>query len=591
MKRKSMVAAAMVPILGGAIYMLAARREPNAAGLTQYKVEAVQVGSVRKTVSATGTLQPWKTVDIKSKAGGRVLEMLVDVGTPVTKGQIITRIDPSDTLLAVNLARADIDAAGARKDQSQRTYLLQVQQSEIAIRNAEAALRAARSGRATAQVRLSTARRQAATQPKLTESTITQSKASLSQAVKQRAQLDATNQQAKASAKSAYDQAVANAKNAQANLTRQQNLLAKGFVSQQAVDNAQASADVAQAQVSNAKAKLDTLDAELLANVEAADARVAQARASLKSAEVNRADIANRQDEVSQAQSALKQSEAQVAQAEQSLRQARANRANNAIRELDITSARAAETRSEATRQNAEETLNQTTVRAPSEGVILTKYVDEGTIITSGLSLNSTGSSIVQLGDTTRMFVDVNVDEADIASVDEGQKVEVSMDAYPGIPFEGVVSRVDPQAVVEQNVTMIHVRVEVDNSSPTFRLLKPGMNATCDFIVEAKDDVLTVPSLAVQSNDNGSFVQVAKGGKPAPPDPESGQPADEGTLVGVELDRRPVETGLEGDENTELVSGVAEGDIIVVQTIQPIEDAPGGGGSPFGGGGPGGRRR
>lgn len=590
MKRKTVIAAASVAVIGGAMYMLAGRREPDAAGLTQYKVEAVQVGSVRKTVSATGTLQPWKTVDIKSKAGGRVLEMLVDVGTPVTKGQIIARIDPSDTLLAVNQARADIDAAAARKDQSERTYQLQVEQSEIAVRNAEAALQSARSSRSAARVRLDTAKRQAANQPSLTDAAITQARASLSQAIDQRAQLDATNQQARASAQSAYDQAVANAKNVRANLERQGNLLAKGFVSQQEVDNARASAEVAQAQVTNAKAKLDTLEPELRANVEVADSRVAQARAALKSAETNRADIANRQDEVRQAEAALKQAESQLVQAEQSLRQAKANRATNAIRKLDIASAEATITRSEATRQNAEETLNQTTVRAPSEGVILTKYVDEGTIITSGLSLTSTGSSIVQLGDTTRMFVDVNVDEADIASVEEGQNVEISMDAYPGIPFEGVVSRVDPQAVVEQNVTMIHVRVELDNSSPTFRLLKPGMNATCDFIVESREDVLSVPTIAVQSGREESFVEVATGGRPAPPDPETGRPADDDTLVGIEIERRSVETGLEGDETTELISGVKEGDVIVVQTIRPIESASRGG-SPFGGGGPGGGRR
>ena len=83
---------------------------------------------------------------------------------------------------------------------------------------------------------------------------------------------------------------------------------------------------------------------------------------------------------------------------------------------------------------------------------------------------------------------------------------------------------------------------------------------------------------------------VLAGSKPAPPDPETGDPAEDGTLVGVQVDRRPVEIGLEGDETTELVSGVAEGDPIVVQTIEPIEDAPSGGGSPFGGR-PGGRRR
>ena len=60
-------------------------RAANAADKTQYKIAAAQFGAVKKTVSATGTLQPWSTVDIKSKAGGRVNALLVDVGSVVTK--------------------------------------------------------------------------------------------------------------------------------------------------------------------------------------------------------------------------------------------------------------------------------------------------------------------------------------------------------------------------------------------------------------------------------------------------------------------------------------------------------------------------
>jgi HlyD family secretion protein len=592
MKRNTGIIAtvAALAVLGGA-YLAIGRRGPDTAKLTQYKVAKVERGTVRKTVSATGTLQPWTTVDIKSKAGGRVLALLVDVGTPVKKGQVIARIDPSDTQLAVNQARADIEAAIAKKEQSATQYELQKKQSQIAVNNAKAALDSARDALSSAQSRLDTARRQSKTQPSLTEASIAQAKANYNQAVTSRKQLDATNAQSRASAKSALDQAIANEKNAEANLARQKSLLAKGFVSQQAVDNAQASYDVARAQVSSARTKYNTLDEELEASVAAADARVAQALASLQSAQAGRIDIQNRQAEVRQAEAALRQARSQVVQAREALRQAYANLANNEIRKLDIASANASETRSRASLDNAEETLSQTTVRAPSDGVVLTKYVDTGTIITSGLSLNSTGSSIVQIGDTTRMYVDVKVDETDIANVDEGQKVEITMDAYEGVPFEGKVSRVYPQAVVEQNVTMIHVRVEVDNSSPTFRLLKPGMNATCEFVVDEKEDVLMVPSSAVTTSDDKSTVDIASGGKPAPADPATGQGEDPNVLIEVKTEKREVTIGLEGDDATEVVSGLKEGDTVVVQTIAPATTASTGG-SPIGGMGPGmGRRR
>lgn len=562
--------AALLVVGGAAAFVKYRAAKPISQ--TQYKVAAVTRGPVKKTVSATGTLQPWKVVDIKSKAGGRVNALLVETGTTVKPGQIIARIDPSDTQLSVNQAQADIDSALARTEQSDQTYQLQKQQTTISIANARAALQAA-------QARMATARAQASSQPALTNAAIAQAQASFNQAVKQRKALDSTNPQQIAAAKAAYDQAVANAKNAQSSLTRQASLVQKGYVAQQAVDTAQAGADVAQAQVASARAKLDTVNGELEANVEAADARIAQARAALQNAQAGRVDIANRQNAVGEAVAAVAQSQA-------ALNQAQANAANNAIRRGDITAAKATVARASASLSNAKTTLAQTTVRAPYEGIVLQKYVEAGTIITSGQSLSSTGTSIVQIGDITQMYVDVAVDETDIGSVDPGQKVDVSMDAYSGIPFSGTVKRIEPLAVVASNVTSFHVRVEVDNSSPTFRLLRPGMNATCEFIVDSKDDAVSVPNEAIQTDDSGSkFAQIASGGAPAPPD-SSGAPAESGALVGVKITKRPVETGVEGNDTTEIVKGLKEGEKIVTETIEPAAPtAAPAASSPFGGGG------
>lgn len=593
---KSWVAALFVVALAGILYFAFGRKGPDPSQLTQYKVAKVEKGSVKKTVSATGILQPWKVVDIKSKAGGRVLEMKVDVGSEVHPGQEIARIDPSDTLLSYNQADADTKSSVARTTQSETTYELTKQQTAISIQNAKSALASANDNLKTAQSRSEAAKRDADNQTQLTAASVAQAQANYNQAVTSLNQLQATQAQTRSSAQSSYDSAVANAKNSEKNLARQQSLLGKGFVSQQVVDAAQASNDVAQANVNSAKTKLDTLGDELKADVEVAKSRVQQAKAALNTANVNRNDIQARRDAYRQSQYAVRQAQSQLAQAGQALRQAIANAKNNDLRSLDITTAKASEMRSKATLKNAKDTLDQTTVRAPSEGVVLTKYVDQGTIITSGLSLNSTGSSIVQLGVTSRMFVDVTVDETDIASVDDGQTVDVSFDAYPGVPFEGKVSRIDPQAVVTQNVTNVHVRVEIDNSSATFRLLKPGMNATCDFVVDNKEDVLAVPNSAVQTDDNGTYVQIAAGGKVAPVDPASGLSVDPNTLVGVKLTRRPVEAGVIGNDTTEVTSGLKSGEVIVVETIEPVTATPqastpfaGGGNRPGGMGGGGGR--
>lgn len=587
-------------IAGGGWFGWNKFRKANPTGQKQYKLGTASVGRVKKTVSSSGVLQPWSVVDIKSRAGGRVEELLVDVGSVVRPNQVLARIDPSDSRMAVEQAQADIDSALARERQGQYQYNLQVQQSQIAIRTAkaqveqsEAQLASSRANLRASQTRLETARQQSKAQPGLTSAAIDSARASLRQAEQAREQLRVTTDQQKVAAKATYDQAVANRDNASLQVKRQAALLAKGFVSQQAVDTAQAQLDVNEAQVISAKARLDSISDDLATQASSAQARVAQAQAALNQARTQSVEIANRANSVKEAEAAVQQQKAAVAQAEASLAQTKAalsrayaDQANNRIRAEDIATARASQARAKATIQNANIALDQTTVRALTAGVVLKKYVEKGTIITSGMSMAAGGgTSIFQMGDISKMYVDVTVDETDIANVEEGQAVEVSIDAYPGVPFEGKVDRVDPQAVVEQNVTTVHVRVVVDNSDVKFKLLKPGMNATCEFVLGDKDNVVNVASEAIHEDNDGKYVNVASGGKVAPAG--EGETPDPDTKIDVKLTRVTVEPGLEGNESTEITKGLKGDETIVLAEIEPEVAAPQGaaGGSPFGGGG------
>lgn len=593
MKQRRIISLALALIVVGVAAFFVARRvrgTANAAGLTQYKITKAERGEVKKTVSSSGTLQAWNVVDIKARAGGELRTLAVDVGQEVKKNQLLARIDPLDVSLQLNTAQADEQSARAKEKQNQQSYQLQKQQSAIAIRDAEASLASARANVQAAKARLASALQQAKAQPELTKTAIQSARAAYNQSLKQRDQLTATNPQQRAAAKATYDQAVANQKNARLAVERQQSLVAKGFVSQQAVDTAQANASVVDAQVDSAKARLDTVDAELSAGLDAANARVNQSKAALDSSQANSIDIVNRQNSAREAEAAVRQAEAQANRSEVALDQARANTANNTIRQYDVQQANASIARAKASRINAQVSLQRTEIRAPSDGIVLQKYVEQGTIITSALGISAQGTNLVQLGDISRMYVDVTVDETDIAAVDAGQKVEVAIEAYPGVPFEGKVTRVDPQAQALQNVTSVHVRVEVDNSTPTFRLLKPGMNATCQFVIDKKSDVIKVPSEAVREDDKGRYVEVATGGKHAPPDPQTGAEADADALVDITKKRVGVEVGLEGNEALEITSGLKEGEQVVTQTIEPATPTAGGT-SPFGGGGFGGGGR
>jgi multidrug efflux pump subunit AcrA (membrane-fusion protein) len=123
------------------------------------------------------------------------------------------------------------------------------------------------------------------------------------------------------------------------------------------------------------------------------------------------------------------------------------------------------------------------------------------------------------------------------------------------------------------------------------------MNTTCEFIVREASNVLVVSNDALRDDDDGSkYVEKASGGKAAPPDATTGIPAEEGTLIDIKIEKVKVELGIEGNDTTEIKSGLAEGDQVVTQTVEP-EPPKTGGTSPFAntgrggfGGGGGGRR-
>lgn len=562
---QTIVAVAAIAVIGGVVWT-----RLHSKGNTQepqVRVTTPTRGMVKKTVSASGTLQAWTTVDVKSKAGGRIDLLAVDLGTFVKEGQVIAKIDPSDSQLTFDQAQADTDSAAAKQTQSSQTYALQTQNSTNAIKLAKAQLDAAIMAADQARVRYLSATTTTKAQPSLTRAAIDQAKANYDSAVKTRSHLDATQAQDLASARSAYDQAVANNKNAQTNLSRQKSLYARGFVSGQTVDSAQASADVTVAQVASAKTKMDTIESEQRTARESSDAAVAQALAQLNTARANSIAVQTTKNSEIEAKAAYAQAIAQVAQSRATYNDALANKGNDSIKKLDIASAVASTTRAKATLNNAKTTLDQTTVRAPSAGVILAKYVEQGTMITSGMSLNSTGTSIVEIGDVSRMYVDVSVDETDIASIAVGQHVDISLDAYPGVPFTGKVSKINPLAVVESNVTTVHVRVEVDNKARGFSKLKPAMNATCEFVVGESQNTLSVPIEAIHQGDDGAYVLVASGGTVAPADPATGSMKDPNVLIGVRTSQQKVVTGIEGNDSTEIKSGLTGSEKVIVETI------------------------
>ncbi|HET8648393.1 MAG TPA: efflux RND transporter periplasmic adaptor subunit [Gemmatimonadales bacterium] len=173
---------------------------------------------------------------------------------------------------------------------------------------------------------------------------------------------------------------------------------------------------------------------------------------------------------------------------------------------LDYANAKANVVKSQVALENAKIALADANVRAPISGTIIVDSIERGTIITSATANVSGGTTILKMADLNLVQVNTLVDETDIGKIRPGMTATVMVDAYANRPFEGEVLKIEPQAVVDQNVTMFPVRVRVGNGSG---LLRPGMNAEVSIHVGERHDVLAIPNAALRTTrDVGSAAQV-----------------------------------------------------------------------------------
>lgn len=156
--------------------------------------------------------------------------------------------------------------------------------------------------------------------------------------------------------------------------------------------------------------------------------------------------------------------------------------------------------------KEAERLLGDATVTAPMSGVVLQRFVSEGSVILSGLSTFSQGEIIMSIGDVSKMKLMALVDEGDIGKVKIGQKALIEVDAYPNEKFEGIVTRISPQGISGQSVmTSFGVQIEIENKDGR---LKSGFTADVEIIVDEVTDVLLVPFPAVLEKDEKFYVFV-----------------------------------------------------------------------------------
>ena len=233
-----------------------------------------------------------------------------------------------------------------------------------------------------------------------------------------------------------------------------------------------------------------------------------------------------------------------------------------------LTAAEAKVSQSAAALRKSRINLNYTKIYSPVDGVVVAKNVEEGQTVAASYQT----PSIAEIArDLTQMQVEVNVDEADIGGVREGQEATFNVDTYPNEKFAGKVTQVRLSPATNDNVVTYTVVVKVSN--PDGKLL-PGMTANVSLILESRKDVLTVPNSAFRFKPSDNK-EASDRGMPGPGGhrqtvAEATQPAvyrlEKKKPVRVE-----VEKGITDGQNTEILSGVGEDENVITGIIVPKE--------------------
>lgn len=242
----------------------------------------------------------------------------------------------------------------------------------------------------------------------------------------------------------------------------------------------------------------------------------------------------------------LSAAEATVAQ-----KQAALDDLKNGADELDLKAQEISVEQKANSLADAQDTLSKCTVRAPFDGVVAkADYFKTANSVSSG--------SVVATIITKQNVAKISLNEVDVSKVKVGQKAVLTFDAIEDLEISGEVIDVDTLATVSQNVVTYTAVILLDTQDERVR---SGMSTSATIITEVKQDILLIPSSAIQAADDGSsYVEAFSG---TLPDDTTGEGITSATMPS----QKTIEIGISDDTSTEIISGLSEGDKIVLKTV------------------------
>ncbi|HWX91367.1 MAG TPA: efflux RND transporter periplasmic adaptor subunit [Terriglobales bacterium] len=349
------------------------------------------------------------------------------------------------------------------------------------------------------------------------------------------------------------------------------------------LENVQSSADVAATQASLEASRTDALAAEANENTAKADLNRAKADTEKSRLDWDRAQGLFKDALISRAEYETRKatwqtSEAGLAQAEARLAQAKAQ----------VDSAQGHVVQTDATLTRASDVLQKTVYAAPYAGVITNLPVREGETVVIGIQ-NAPGSTLMTLADMSIITAEVKVDETDIVNVKLGQPADVTIDAIPKKVFHAVVTEIGNNAIVRSTGVATSQSASASQEAKDFKVvvtlsdppedLRPGLSTTAKITTATRSHVVTIPiqaltvrqqsDLETAASENGS-VQAAAPQKDASKDRKNEEVQGVFVIRNKKSEFVPVQTGVAGTTDIEVLSGLKEGEEIVTGSYKVL---------------------
>ena len=221
------------------------------------------------------------------------------------------------------------------------------------------------------------------------------------------------------------------------------------------------------------------------------------------------------------------------------------------LSKVDLRSLQESLTQASAALDQSEDLLSKTSIRSPIDGVVIQLDIKVGETVIAGTT-NIPGSTMMVIADPSETLTEVQVDEADIAQVSEGQKADIFAAAYPDTPLTGTIQTIASVARKTQGQASLSFLVKILLDEQDKMAIRPGMSVRADIYTQTSEETLTVPVQAVlydedidkeeEGEKEQSYVFIFEDGKAV---------------------RRDVETGISSDSDQEITEGLKEGDIII----------------------------